>query len=342
MRGRSFCFRFPLGVSARLRRGLGFPRLIAPSLLVAALGLASSARANDPAAAQLLFDQARKLMLKERWSEACPKLEESQRLDPGGGTLLHLAVCRDHEGKTATAWAAYRDALAMARHDGRKDRIRIAQARLEALEPKLARLRVRVAPENRAITGFTVLRDDVPVGEAQWGEPVPVDPGTRTVTARAEGYKTFTTKVDVPATSADLQVEVPALETDFPSREAVSAPPPAAVVVAPPPREESGLSTRQALAVAAAGVGVVGVVVGSVLGLRAFSKTNDADRHCDAPAKTLCDAIGIDEGNQSRTLGTWSTIAFSAGAVFLVGGAILYFTAPSRTVAFGRGIDVRF
>src|SRR5262245_18728599 len=74
------------------------------AVILFVMGLHISARADDSAAAQALFDQGRKLMESERWAEACPKLEESQRLDPAGGTLLHLALCREHEGRIATAW----------------------------------------------------------------------------------------------------------------------------------------------------------------------------------------------------------------------------------------------
>src|SRR3954469_3989630 len=98
------------------------------------------AHATDPATAQALFDQGRKLMGQERWAEACPKLEESQRLDPAGGTLLHLALCREHEGRIATAWALYQDAALQAKRDNRKDRAKIAQDRVDALSSRLPRL----------------------------------------------------------------------------------------------------------------------------------------------------------------------------------------------------------
>src|SRR5688500_2395335 len=146
----------------------------------------SAAHANDPATAQMLFDQARKLMAQERYAEACPKLEESQKLDPAGGTLLHLAVCREREGRIATAWALYSDALSQAKRDRRADRAKFAQERVDVLGPRLPKMRVRVAPANKTVPGFKVTRDDASVGEAQWGESVPVDPGSRVMTARAE------------------------------------------------------------------------------------------------------------------------------------------------------------
>ena len=188
--------------------------------VVAAAGaaLATSAPrtslASDPAAAQALFDQGRKLMAQERWADACPKLEESQRLDPAGGTLLHLALCREHEGRIATAWALYEDALAQAKHDARKDRAKVAQERIDFLGPRLPRMRVRVAVANRRAEGFTLSRDELVVGEAQWGEALPVDPGTHVLTAKATGRKPWTARVDVPAKPHEVVVEVPELSRE--------------------------------------------------------------------------------------------------------------------------------
>src|SRR4051794_31211313 len=170
-----------------------------------------SAHATDPATAQALFDQGRKLMAQERWSEACPKLEESQRLDPAGGTLLHLALCREHEGRIATAWALYQDALAQAKHDSRKDRAKIAQERIDYLSTRLPRMRVRVAPASRRAEGFALTRDEIAVGAAQWGEALPVDPGAHVLVAKANGRKPWTAHIDVPARAQEVVVDVPEL-----------------------------------------------------------------------------------------------------------------------------------
>src|SRR3954467_7016553 len=61
----------------------------------------------DKAAAQSLFDQGRSLMTKGQYAQACPKLAESQRLDPGLGTQFNLADCYEHLGQTASAWAGF-------------------------------------------------------------------------------------------------------------------------------------------------------------------------------------------------------------------------------------------
>src|SRR5215510_6829564 len=88
---------------------------------------------SDRALATQLFKEGRDLMAQKKYAEACRKLEESQRLDPGGGTLLNLAICHESEGRSATAWAELTEALGIARRDGRIDREKLAQTRMTAL-----------------------------------------------------------------------------------------------------------------------------------------------------------------------------------------------------------------
>lgn len=299
------------------------------SLVAAALLLARDAHATDPATAQTLFDQARKLMAQERWAEACPKLEESQRLDPGGGTLLHLALCREHEGKIATAWATYQEALATARRDNRKDRAKIAQARIEVLQARLPKMRIKVSGKNRKLAGFRVTRDEAVIGEAQWGESFPVDPGTRTISARADGYKAWSTTVDVAIANTETTIDIPDLEAEEatpPSTQPATSGEKPPVGDAPDPRAGD---TQRTLGLVVGGVGVVSVVVGSVFGFMSIAKHSEADEKCKAPDFKLCSRAGIATGEDADTLGNVSTIAFIAGGLFVVGGAALYFTAPS-------------
>jgi serine/threonine-protein kinase len=268
-------------------------------------------------------------MAQERYPEACPKLEESQKLDPAGGTLLHLAVCREREGRIATAWALYSDALSRAKRDKRADRAKFAQERIDVLGPRLPKMRVRVAPANRALPGFKLTRDALAVGEAQWGESVPVDPGARLMKAQADGRKAWTFSVDVPNRPNEITVEVPELEIDPDANEAAATP-------SKPDGKKGSVSyedttrgdTQRTLGIVAAGVGVAGIGLGAIFGLVSISKKNAADEQCRGPELNLCTQKGVDDGDAALQAGNISTIAFIAGAALAAGGAVLYFTAP--------------
>src|SRR5262249_13171001 len=82
--------------------------------------------ASDKAAAEALFDQGVRLMKQNSFADACPKLEESERIDPAVGTLLYLGECYERVGKTASAWATFREAASLASTSNQADRARVA------------------------------------------------------------------------------------------------------------------------------------------------------------------------------------------------------------------------
>lgn len=283
-------------------------------------------------------------MAQERWSEACAKLEESQRLDPAGGTLLHLATCRENEGRIATAWALYQDALTTAKKDGRKDRAKVAQKRIDALAPRLPRVRVHVSSKNRRgngwVEGFKVLRDDVVVGEAQWDEALPIDPGPHVLSARAINRKPWMAKIEVPPRAEEIIVEVPELEAeprpDIAHGRTPEKAPPALVRL----DDRDRGSAQRTVGLVGIGLGTAGVVVGSVFGILSISKASEADDQCAPPDRKLCTPDGKTAGDDAIARGNLSTVGFVVGGILLAGGIALYFTAPtpgSPTVAVGPG-----
>src|SRR5687767_5825288 len=93
-----------------------------------------AASAENAAAAESLFNEGKKLSTQGKWQEACLKFEESQRVDPGIGTLFQLANCHEKVGRTATAWAEFREVAASAKASGQGAREKVARERAAALE----------------------------------------------------------------------------------------------------------------------------------------------------------------------------------------------------------------
>jgi hypothetical protein len=294
--------------------------MIVGATLALSSGLASAQQpsAQDQAAAEGLFSEGKKLMADGKYPEACPKFEESQRLDPAPGTQFNLGECYERLGKTASAWALFLNVAAAAKSAGMADREKIARDRAAALEPKLAKLTI-VAPQ--ATPETEIKRDNVIVGRAQYGSAVAVDPGSHTITASAPGMETWTKSIEVAAEGATLSV--PPLVAA-----AAAAASPNTPLTPPPAEEKPGLGTQRALAIAAAGVGVVGIGIGSVFGLSGMSKVSDSEAHCTG---NLCDQTGVGLREDAVSAGNISTIAFSVGLVALAGAAVLWFTAPSRS-----------
>jgi len=211
----------------RSSRGATLRLALSAACGVFALSLRASAAGGNEAAARALFAEGRKLVDEGNYVGACPKFEESLRLDPGTGTSFNLADCFEHIGRTASAWARFLDVAAASKADGQVDRERVARMRAEKLEPLLARLVIEV---KSPIQGLVVERDGVLIGEASWGVPMPVDPGERVLRATAPGRKPWSGSALVPEGPVTIVTSIPALETLPPEQPkaaplAASAPP---------------------------------------------------------------------------------------------------------------------
>lgn len=293
--------------------------------------VATDARAEpsegSAAAAESLFQEARKLIDAKRFSEACPKLVASHKLAPAVGTLLNLADCYERAGQLASAWARFHEAIALAQHLNRPDREKTAKDRADKLEPRLIRLTI-VSQEASA----EVKLDGTVLDPAALGAAVPVDPGKHQIEASAKGKKPFSTTIDVSDRVRAPSVEIPALDVDPEATKAVTSPPNGDH---PPDENASDGSVQRIASFALMGAGVVGVGVGTIFGLKTSSTWSDAKTHCTG---LECDRTGVQLATDAKNAGTVSTIAFVAGGVLLAGGAILYFTAPT---APAKTSDVR-
>lgn len=280
---------------------------------------ASRARAvgpNDAAAAEALFDEGKRLMAAKQYSNACPKFAESQRLDPGIGTSLWLADCYAKNGQLASAWATFRESEAIAQKQ-RDPRAAVAREEANKIAPSLSKLTIDV-PSAARVPGLEVRRDDVVLGQPLWGTPVPSDGGPHRIAATAPHRRRWEGQVTVPRENGTARIEIPVLEQapEEPSQiDRVEG-------------DDAGRGQRT-LGIVAGGIGFAGLVVGTIFGLQVKPKADEANGSC---AGNRCTQAGVDIRNDARALATVSTISFIAGGVLLVGGAVLFFTAPS-----GRG-----
>ena len=282
--------------------------------------LDAHAQAGDAALAEELFQQGKTLMDAGQYSEACPKLAESQRLDPATGTLLNLAVCHEKDGKLASAWTEYSGVVTAARREGRSERVGYAEERIRAIQPQLSRLVIEL-PKDHGVSGLEVLLDATPVGRPALGVALPVDPGEHSVTARAPGKKSWQTTVSIPTGPSSQSIVIPVLE---------DAPAEASTDGNGTPQTDDGASdgsTQRYVGLGTAALGVVGVGLGSVFGFLAIDKNDQSNQ--DGCNGNDCTQAGADLRNQARDFGTVSTIAFAVGGAALAGGLVLYFTAPS-------------
>jgi hypothetical protein len=335
------CTRPALVIDAKpLRYGLGM-RSVFSGMAMGLLLVTGNVAAQRASLAEALFRDARRAMKAGDYALACPKLAESQRLDPSAGTLLNLAICEERQGNFATAWTKYRELLdTLPSSDPRRE---VATAHLLEIEQKLPRLNITVVGGSED----TVVRlNGVELQAASLGVDVPVDPGEHRLSVSIGRGRNLERTVRV-SPGERLAVELAAPEKhevtapeaqSVPARRARKLPSaggqsrPMALLAAPASDRDRALARG---AYVAGGIGVVGLASAAVLTGLAFRQRSTVEDNC---SDGVCrDERGPQAADEAGELLRMADAALVAGVVGVaVGGVLLW-----KSSNVGTGVRVR-
>jgi hypothetical protein len=306
------------------RRHRGFYAFV----LLAFLGSYPAPTSAASPAAEALFREGRKLMAKNQIDQACAKFAESQSIEASTGTLLNLATCHTKQGKTATAWVEFAEALTAAKRENDPLRIDYAETHMSALEPKLSKIVVSAVAPARGMSirvdGSAVVLDSA----------LPFDPGSHTVEASAPGRKQFTIQVELAAAADTKTVRIPELARESQAVAVAAKPAPPGQV---PLHGESNADElqqqpekwRKPLAYSLGGLGIAALGVGSYLALAARSELADAESDSSLCPGQKCYPEGRKQVNGAETKANIATGAFAGGIAAVGVATYLLLSGPS-------------
>jgi hypothetical protein len=308
------------------------PLVFALGSAVALFSTHANAQATDAAAAEQLFVSARAAMEKGDFNTACERFAESQRLDPAAGTLINLADCLDRQGKIASAWQRWKEALEMLRPDDER-RAAVSQ-RAQSIEARVPKLELRLSA--KAPPGTIAERDGVAMGSASFGISLPIDPGPHRLVAKAPGHAQREYALTVrEGESSTLEIE----PGDAIAGEATPAAPVRASPTPAAPARDSGSPATRTWGFVGLGVGTVGLLVGGTAGVLAITKKSEMEEACRRVGEELlCTSAGVDAADSGGTFATVANIGVAVGLVGAAAGAYLLLSSSSesRTTAFVR------
>jgi hypothetical protein len=281
------------------------------------LSAGAGAQTVDVTAATELFHQGRALLEAKDYDSACPKFQESLRLDPHIGTAISLGECEEAIHRLASARAHWQQAAGLARAAG-DPRLAFAEERLAAIERRVPRITLRLPAD--ATTRVIVKCDDVVLGPASLGVPLPVEIGAHTITTTATGREPTILTVELGEGGSREVV----LVVGRPISSVATS------TVQPTPAEQHDRGAGEvpaatehvALRITSyiiGGLGVAGVGLGTYFGFQAIAGESGSPGKCVGNA---CDATGTRVRNGAIQDGNLSTGFFVVGAVLVASGVV--------------------
>jgi hypothetical protein len=295
--------------------------LLVLTALAMSIGASSSAWAQETnvavgavARAEQLFNEATALEEAGNWEAACPKLEESHRLDPAVGTQFNLAVCYEKIGRLGSAWRTYDAVKRLAHQTGKASREEASQNKMNELRERVGWVKIQSATAAPPVVNVSI--DGVRIAHEDW-ESYPVDAGEHRIEATAPTKKSWARKLTT-TDATTTTIDVPPLES---SHEVVTV-------------TREGGSTRRTAGFAMLGVGALGVGAAIVTGVMLLNAKDTADDRC---VPYCSDSTGRDAVSRGRLLLPINVIAWGLAAVGIGVGTYLLLTAPPRARSFAAG-----
>jgi hypothetical protein len=170
------------------------------------------------------------------------------------------------------------------------------------------------------------------------GRSIEVNPGVHTFSFQAADGTKKDIQVVVEQGKKDTPVEVtlgaappvpPPMAGNLPGNAVAPVPVTSPPTPEPPPPAQSAALPWKTIGLVTAGVGVVGLGLGTVFGLQASSKKSDAG--CDS--NSVCPGqMALDTLHDAHSAGDLSTLFFVVGGLLAAGGVTMWVLAPSGSV----------
>ncbi len=289
--------------------------------------LSAEPTAQARADAESSFREGKARLDAENYRGACEAFAESHRLDPSVGALLNLGVCNEKQGKSGSAWAAYREAesLALTRQDSK--RAALAASEAERLEQGLTKVTLRLSAGAKRVAGLRVYKNEVEL--KSFDLPTVVDPGELRVRAEAPGYEPWSkTFQPAPGTSRET-IEIPPLAPKPPS-----AAPPAS----------TGLHGLTTAGIVVGSLGLAGLAVGGAFAGIALRDRNEAESDPTLCPDMACFPAGREVIDRAETYANVANVTFAVGGAAAASGIILLAVGLTRAEpdAPSKGVSARW
>lgn len=280
---------------------------------------------NDVRKAQSLFKKADELFNAHRYAEALDLFRQSYATVPSPNSHLYIARCLSQTGDLRAAYLEFQKvyeeadkrAASEPKYGPTRDSARVER---DELGNRIALVTVNV---QHADPSTTVKVGDVDVSQAEWGKPIPFNPGSVDVTVQTSGKPPAHQTVQL---SAGDKKEV-ALD----AAPQAAAPPPEQAVVEPA-TTGGGNKTLRYAGIGVAAAGVAGLVVFAITGSASKSKFSALQTACGTNGPCVNPSPALkDDISSGKSLQTVANITLVAGSVLAVGGATMIVLSFRKT-----------